>query len=99
MKKNIYLLDNIDCAACSIKIEDAIKNLNGVYSCSMNFLFYTFSVYFDENVVSDEEIETAIHKSLYKVKIVEKNNEYFEDNYEEENVLRNILFGRKRRNV
>jgi len=36
MKKNIYKLDNIDCAACGLKIEDYINKLDGVFSSSLN---------------------------------------------------------------
>ena len=55
-----------------------------------------FVVTFDENLVSDEEIEKTIHKSLNDVTIVLKNNKPFEDTYEEGRVFKKILFrGRK----
>lgn len=74
MKKNIYKLDNIDCAACALKIEDGVNKLDGVLSSSLNYMFLKFCVTFDEDIVSDEEIEMCIHKSLSGVQIVEKNN-------------------------
>jgi len=96
MKKNTYKLDNIDCAACALKIEDGVSKLDGVYSSNLNYMLLKFVVTFDENLVSDEEIEKTIHKSLNDVTIVLKNNKPFEDNYEEGRVFKKILFrGRK----
>lgn len=98
MKKNVYKLSNIDCASCALRIEDGVNKLEGVHSSNLNFILMKFNVTFDENIVTDEEIETGIHKSLSGVRIVEKNNEYFEDNYKEEGVFKKILFkGRKRK--
>lgn len=37
MKKTIKLID-LDCAHCAAKIEEAVKKLDGVKSCSVNFL-------------------------------------------------------------
>ena len=96
MKKNIYELNNIDCAACGLKIEDYINKLDGVFSCSLNYILLKFYVEFDENIVSDEDIENSIHKSLRGVRIVQKNNNKFIDTYEEPSIFKKILFkGRK----
>ncbi|MBQ7105772.1 MAG: cation transporter [Bacilli bacterium] len=98
MKKNTYKLTGIDCAACALKIEDGVNKLDGVESSSMNFMLMKFFVNFDENKVSDEEIELGIHKSLNGVRIVSKNNEVYEDTYEEPKVFKKInFFGRKRK--
>jgi len=97
MKQNIYKLDNIDCALCGNKIEDYINKLDGVFSSNFNFMLSKFIVDFDENIISDEEIETNIHKSLRGVEIIQKNNKEFIDTYQEESVFKKILFkGRKR---
>ncbi|MDO4274759.1 MAG: cation transporter [Eubacteriales bacterium] len=37
MKKTIKLVD-LDCAHCAAKIEDAVKKIDGVKDCSVNFL-------------------------------------------------------------
>ena len=44
MKKNTYKLANIDCASCALKIEDGINRLDGIESCTMNFMFMKFRV-------------------------------------------------------
>ena len=98
MKKNTYKLTGIDCAACALKIEDGVNKLDGVEASSINFLLMKFFVNFDENKVTDEEIELGIHKSLSGVRIVSKNNEVYEDTYEEPKVFKKInFFGRKRK--
>lgn len=98
MKKNVYKLSNIDCAACALDVEDGVRKLDGVVDSSLNFILLKFYVTFDEMVVSDEQIEECIHKSLRGVRIVQKNNQEYEDTYKEEGVFKRILFmGRKRR--
>lgn len=99
MKKNIYKLSNIDCASCALKIEDGINRLDGIESCTMNFMFMKLIVSFDEQQLTDEEIESCIHKSLSGVKIVEKNNQIFNDTYVEEdkNIFKRILLNRRKR--
>ena len=99
MKKNIYRLKNIDCAACALKIEDKLNKTLGVKEASLNFMLMKLFVSFDENELTDEEIEETIHASLSGVRIIEKNNQYFEDNYVEEdkNIIKKILFNRRKR--
>lgn len=99
MKKNTYKLSNIDCASCALKIEDGINNLDGVESCTMNFMFMKLIVNFDEQQLTDEEIETRIHKSLSGVKIIEKNNQAFNDTFIEEdnNIFKRILLNRRKK--
>ena len=97
MKKNIYKLDGIDCAACALRIEDGVNKLDGVESSSMNFMLMKFFVNFNEEIVTDEEIELGIHKSLSGVRIISKNDKEFLDTYQEEKVFKKIpFFGRKR---
>lgn len=36
--RKIFKLDEIDCAVCAGKLEDAIKKLDGVQSAKVNFL-------------------------------------------------------------
>lgn len=91
MKKNVYKLANIDCAACALKIEDKLNDTLGVENASLNFMLLKLYVTFDENELTDNEIEELIHKSLSGVKIIEKNNQKFEDTYVEES---KPIFGR-----
>lgn len=93
MKKNVYQLDNIDCASCALKIEHGVSKLDGIETCSLNVLSLKLIVSFDEATVSDETIETCIHKSLRGVQIVRKNGEDFTDTYEAPPVFKKIFFG------
>ena len=99
MKKNVYRLANIDCAACALKIEDKLNKTLGVESASLNFMLMKLFVTFDEKELSDEQIEELIHKALSGVKIIEKNNLPFDDTYVEEeiNVFKRILLNRRKR--
>ena len=44
MKKN-YELEDLDCAACAAKIEEAIKNIDGVEDVSVNFIMQSMTVH------------------------------------------------------
>ena len=95
MKNNSYKLSNIDCASCALKIEDRLRKLNGVTTSNLNYIFLKLNVTFNEKIVTDEEIEECIHKALRNVKIVQKNNVDFIDEYQEENILKKILLRKK----
>lgn len=99
MKKNTYKLANIDCASCALKIEDGVNHLDGVESCTMNYMFMKLIVNFDETLITEKEVEERIHKSLSGVKILEKNNLPFNDTYIEEdtNIFKRILLNRRKR--
>ena len=97
MKKNSYKLRYVDCAACGVKIEENVNKLAGVLSSDYNFMSMKFNVEFDEYLVTDEEIERAIHKPVKGVKIVAKNNKEFIDEYEEPKIFKKLIFkGRKK---
>ena len=36
--KKVFKLEDLDCAACGAKMEDAIRKLDGVTSVSVNFM-------------------------------------------------------------
>lgn len=97
MRKNTYKLNNIDCAACALKIEDGVNKLDGVYSSSLNYMTLKFSVTFDDDIVSDEDIEACIHKSLSGVEILQKNNNEFIDNYQEQGIIKKMLYRGRRK--
>lgn len=99
MKKNTYLLSNVDCAACGLKIEDGVGKLDGVTESAFSPIFMKLYVTFDETVVNEEQIENRIHTSLSGVRITEKNGTEFMDTYEEPLVFRKKWFGFRRKNT
>ena len=71
MKKK-YDLEDLDCAVCAQKMEDAAKKVPGVIDCGVNFLLQKITV-----TAADEEFEevmdrvvAACKKVKPKVKIV-----------------------------
>ena len=98
MKVNIYKLDDIDCIACSLKLEESIKKLDGVIECSMNYFGLKLIVKFDENILSDQIIENTIYSSLNDVTILEKNGvDYEYEEFDTKDSIKRRLFFRKRR--
>lgn len=59
--KKIFKIENIDCANCAAKIENGIKKIEGVTSCSLSF--------FSEKLIieADEEKFDAIMKEALKI--------------------------------
>lgn len=59
MKKS-YTLEDLDCAHCAAKMEDAIKKLDGVNSAFVNFIAQKLTV------DADDEHFDAIMKQIAK---------------------------------
>jgi cation transport ATPase len=95
MKKLTYKLKGIDCADCGLKVEERLNRTNGIYEANFNFILMKLMLSYEESIINEEEIEEHIHKSLSGVRIIAKNNVPFYDTYEEPNIIKQILFGRK----
>ena len=59
--KKVFKLEDLDCAACAAKMEDAIKKVNGVQEVSVNFVTKRLKLELDE-----ENYDTII-KEIKKV--------------------------------
>ena len=70
MKKAIIQLETLTCPSCVLKIENAVKVLNGVDKENLKVLFSSSKVKFDfdDTKLSLEEIEKAITSLGYEVK-------------------------------
>lgn len=76
MSKQEFLLEGLDCANCAAKIEENVKQLPGVSSCSVNFMSRTLTL---ETTESDDAV---IDKTKTIVKTIEPNvrmKEKYED--------------------
>ena len=62
--KKIFKVE-VDCAACALKIEEAIKKIEGVNSVSINFFSQKMIVDIDEDVI-DETLK-KIAKTAKKI--------------------------------
>ena len=64
MKKN-YILEDLDCANCAEKIEDGVKNIEGVLECSVSFVTEKMIVEIEEG--KEKEVEKQIKKVVKKI--------------------------------
>lgn len=69
MNKAVIQLETLSCPSCLLKIENAVKGLNGIDQDSLKVLFNSSKVKtdFDGDVVSIEEIEKVIEDLGYPV--------------------------------
>ncbi|MFY9214227.1 MAG: heavy-metal-associated domain-containing protein [Tissierellaceae bacterium] len=70
MKQATIQLETLTCPSCMLKIEGAVKSLDGIDVDSINVAFNSsrLKVNFDEDKISVEDIEAAIDKVGYEVK-------------------------------
>ncbi len=69
MKKATIQLETLTCPSCTMKVEGAVKRLEGVDKDTIKVLFNSSKVKvdFDEEKTSIDEIEDAIAKVGYEV--------------------------------
>lgn len=53
--RKVFKLDEIDCAVCAGKLEDAVKKLDGVEDAKINFLTQKLTL-----VADDADFDTAL---------------------------------------
>lgn len=70
MKKATIYLETLTCPSCMLKIEGAMKGLDGIEQDTINVSFNSSRARFDfdEEKVSIKEIEDAITRVGYEVK-------------------------------
>lgn len=60
--RKVFKLDNLDCANCAAKMEDAIKKIHGVQDASMRFMTQKLVIEADEanmDAVVDETVKVC----------------------------------------
>lgn len=69
MQKATIQLETLTCPSCVLKIESAVKNLEGVDKESLKVLFNASKVKvdFDQDKLSAQDLESAITKLGYPV--------------------------------
>ena len=67
MKKEVFNIEGMTCAACAKAIERSSKKLEGVEEANVNFAFEKLNITFDESKVNKEDIKKAIEKAGYKL--------------------------------
>ena len=66
-----YLISGMSCAACSARVDKAVRNLKGIKEVSVNLLTNSMVVSYDENRVNEEKIINAVTKAGYGANKVE----------------------------
>ena len=67
MKKEVFNIEGMTCAACAKAVERSSKKLEGVEEANVNFASEKLNITFDENKVNKEDIKKAIEKAGYKL--------------------------------
>lgn len=57
--KKTFRMEDLDCAHCAAKMEDAIRQLEGVHSASVNFLLQKVTIDADDDRF-DEVVAQAV---------------------------------------
>ncbi|MGN8912742.1 cation transporter [Anaerofustis butyriciformans] len=65
MKKK-FKMDNIDCANCAIKMEEAIRKIDGVQSANINFMLQKLTL-----EANEEDFEEIIKKARVAIKDID----------------------------
>lgn len=64
--KKVFKLQDLDCAHCAAKMEDAIRKIDGVSSVSVNFLMQKLTLESDDAIFED-----VLKKAMKAIKKVE----------------------------
>lgn len=86
MKKEVYIIKGMHCAACSSSVERVTKKLDGVIDSSVNLVAEKMTIYYDENKVSQEDIMNKVKKAGFGIE-PEGKKETLKENNEENNKI------------
>jgi len=64
--KQKFNVEGMTCSACSVHVDKAVKKIDGVTYCNVNLLSNTMEVEYDENKVSNIDIEKSVKDAGYK---------------------------------
>ena len=62
--KKVIAMQDLDCANCAAKMEQSIKKIEGVQSCSINFMLQRMTVEIDDQNSAEiiNQIKAAVKK-------------------------------------
>ena len=63
--KKVIAMQDLDCANCAAKMEQAIKKIDGVSNCTINFMLQRMTLELDDN--NSVEIIEQIKKTIKKI--------------------------------
>ena len=65
MKKQLFNVTGMSCAACSARVNKAVSALNGVKEANVNLLKNSMVVDYDDTILSADDISAAVEKNGY----------------------------------
>ncbi len=69
MKKQLFNVTGMSCAACVSHVEKTVQKTAGVKSVNVNLLMKNMTVEYDETVCSPEDIENSVDKAGYSASL------------------------------
>ena len=63
--KKVFAMEDLDCANCAAKMQEAIKKIDGVEDCSVSFMRQRMTLVYDES--REKEILKQVAKTCKKV--------------------------------
>ena len=71
-----YAISGMSCAACSARIDKAVRSLKGIKEVNVNLLTNSMVVSYDEKILSSEKIINTVIKAGYDANLInnEENN-------------------------
>ena len=69
-----YLITGMSCAACSARIDKAVRNLKGVKEVNVNLLTNSMVISYDEKTLKSEKIISTIVKAGYGASLAKEDN-------------------------
>ena len=57
----VFTVNGMKCEHCATKVENTIKELNGVNSAKVNLVNHDVTVDFEEETVKDTDIQNAVN--------------------------------------
>lgn len=63
--KECFDVTGMSCAACQVRVEKSVRKLDGVKDVNVNLLKNSMEVVFDEGMISENGIVTAVEKAGY----------------------------------
>ena len=63
--KKVFVMEDLDCANCAAKMQEAIKKIDGVEDCSVSFMSQRMTLVYDES--REKEILKQVAKTCKKV--------------------------------
>ena len=64
--KKVYKMQDLDCANCAAKMENAIRKIEGVEECSVNFMMQKLTI-----VCAEEKLDEIMQKAAAACRKIE----------------------------